>query len=29
LLQQIRCFALEHKWGATALTIDVDPLSLM
>ncbi|HLK48183.1 MAG TPA: primosomal protein N' [Bryobacteraceae bacterium] len=29
LLQQIRAFALEHKWGATALTIDVDPLSLM
>jgi primosomal protein N' (replication factor Y) len=29
LLQQIRCFALEHKWGPTALTIDVDPLSLM
>ena len=29
LLQQIRSFALEHKWGATALTIDVDPLSLM
>jgi primosomal protein N' (replication factor Y) len=29
LLQRIRCFALEHKWGATALMIDVDPLSLM
>jgi primosomal protein N' (replication factor Y) (superfamily II helicase) len=29
LLQRIRCFALEHKWGATALVIDVDPLSLM
>jgi primosomal protein N' (replication factor Y) len=29
LLQRIRCFALEHKWGATALVIDVDPLSMM
>jgi primosomal protein N' (replication factor Y) len=29
LLQSVRCFALEHKWGATALVIDVDPLSLM
>ncbi|MBV9746620.1 MAG: primosomal protein N', partial [Acidobacteriia bacterium] len=29
LLQQIRCFARDHKWGATALVIDVDPLSLM
>ncbi len=29
LLQQIRHYALEHKWGATALVIDVDPLSLM
>ena len=29
LLQRIRAFALEHKWGATALVIDVDPLSLM
>jgi primosomal protein N' (replication factor Y) len=29
LLQRIRCFALEHKWGATALVIDVDPLSVM
>src|SRR5581483_4838962 len=29
LLQRIRCFGLEHKWGATALMIDVDPLSLM
>ena len=29
LLQRIRNFALEHKWGATALVIDVDPLSLM
>jgi primosomal protein N' (replication factor Y) len=29
LLQKVRAFALEHKWGATALVIDVDPLSLM
>jgi primosomal protein N' (replication factor Y) len=29
LLQQVRAFALEHKWGATALVIDVDPLTLM
>jgi primosomal protein N' (replication factor Y) len=29
LLQKIRNFALEHKWGATALVIDVDPLTLM
>jgi len=29
LLQRIRCFALEHKWGATALVSDVDPLTLM
>ena len=29
LLQSIRAFALEHKWGATALVIDVDPLTLM
>jgi primosomal protein N' (replication factor Y) len=29
LLQHIRAFALEHKWGATALVIDVDPLTLM
>jgi primosomal protein N' (replication factor Y) len=28
LLQRIRGFALERKWGATALVIDVDPLSL-
>jgi primosomal protein N' (replication factor Y) len=28
LLQRIRSFALERKWGATALVIDVDPLSL-
>ena len=26
---KIRNFALEHKWGATALVIDVDPLTLM
>ena len=29
LLQQIRTFAQQRKWGATALVIDVDPLSLM
>jgi primosomal protein N' (replication factor Y) len=29
LLQGIRAYALEHKWGATALVIDVDPLTLM
>ena len=29
LLQKIRAFAAEHKWGATALVIDVDPLTLM
>jgi primosomal protein N' (replication factor Y) len=29
LLQKIRNFAAEHKWGATALVIDVDPLTLM
>jgi primosomal protein N' (replication factor Y) len=29
MLQQIRRFAQERKWGATALVIDVDPLSLM
>jgi primosomal protein N' (replication factor Y) len=29
LLQQVRAFALQHKWGATALVIDVDPLTLM
>ena len=28
LLQRIRLFAVERKWGATALVIDVDPLSL-
>ena len=29
LLQKIRNYAIEHKWGATALVIDVDPLTLM
>jgi primosomal protein N' (replication factor Y) len=29
LLQTVRGFAREHKWGATALVIDVDPLTLM
>ncbi len=29
LLQKLRTFAIEHKWGATALVIDVDPLTLM
>jgi primosomal protein N' (replication factor Y) len=29
LLQSIQKFALDRKWGATALVIDVDPLSLM
>jgi primosomal protein N' (replication factor Y) len=29
LLQEIRAFALKNKWGATALVIDVDPLTLM
>ncbi len=29
LLQRIRAFAQERKWSATALVIDVDPLSLM
>jgi primosomal protein N' (replication factor Y) (superfamily II helicase) len=29
LLQKIRGFAQERKWGATALVIDVDPLSLL
>jgi primosomal protein N' (replication factor Y) len=29
LLQKIRHYALDHKWGATALVIDVDPLTLM
>jgi primosomal protein N' (replication factor Y) (superfamily II helicase) len=29
LLQEVRAFALERKWPATALVIDVDPLTLM
>jgi primosomal protein N' (replication factor Y) (superfamily II helicase) len=29
LLQRIRAFAADNKWGATALVIDVDPLTLM
>jgi len=29
LLQDIRAFAMQRKWGATALVIDVDPLTLM
>jgi primosomal protein N' (replication factor Y) len=29
LLQSVRKFAADHKWGATALVIDVDPLTLM
>jgi primosomal protein N' (replication factor Y) len=29
LLQAIRKYATDHKWGATALVIDVDPLTLM
>ena len=29
LLQRIRNYAIDHKWGATALVIDVDPLTLM
>jgi primosomal protein N' (replication factor Y) len=29
MLRRIRSFALERKWGAAALVIDVDPLSLM
>ncbi len=29
LLRQIRAFAVDRKWSATALVIDVDPLSLM
>ena len=28
-LKGIRSFAQDRKWGATALVIDVDPLSLM
>ena len=29
VLQQLRAFALQHKWGPTALVIDVDPLTLL
>ncbi|MDE3167076.1 MAG: primosomal protein N' [Acidobacteriota bacterium] len=29
LLQTVRNYALKQKWGATALVIDVDPLTLM
>jgi primosomal protein N' (replication factor Y) len=29
LLGRVRAFAVERKWGATALVIDVDPLTLM
>jgi primosomal protein N' (replication factor Y) len=29
LLQSVRKFAADRKWGATALVIDVDPLTLM
>ncbi len=29
LLQRARGYAVEHKWGPTALVIDVDPLTLM
>jgi primosomal protein N' (replication factor Y) (superfamily II helicase) len=29
LLQRVRSFAIDHKWSATALVIDVDPLTLM
>jgi primosomal protein N' (replication factor Y) len=29
ILHRIRHYALENKWGATALVIDVDPLSLL
>jgi primosomal protein N' (replication factor Y) len=29
LLRRARQFALERKWGATALVIDVDPVTLM
>jgi primosomal protein N' (replication factor Y) len=29
LLQSVRKYALDHKWGATALVVDVDPLTLM
>ena len=29
LLKRVRQFALDRKWGATALVIDVDPVTLM
>jgi primosomal protein N' (replication factor Y) (superfamily II helicase) len=29
MLQQLRTYALDHKWNATALVIDVDPLTLL
>jgi primosomal protein N' (replication factor Y) len=29
LLQRARGYAIENKWGPTALVIDVDPLTLM
>lgn len=29
ILRRIQSYAIDHKWGATALVIDVDPLSLM
>ncbi len=28
-LQRVRLYAIDHKWPATALAIDVDPLTLM
>ena len=28
-LQRLRAYALERKWNATAMTIDVDPISLL
>ena len=29
LLHRVRHYSLEKKWGATALVIDVDPVTLM
>ena len=29
ILQSVRTFAAERKWSATALMIDVDPLTLL
>jgi primosomal protein N' (replication factor Y) len=29
ILQPLRTYALDHKWNATALVIDVDPLTLL